>query len=223
GRAEASRDPCAWARAGCIYCGLEGCVDRHASHRRQFRLRDQAMTVVIGQQQNRWSQPMRKFILAFAGMLAVSLAAGAPAASGKDFHAGSLEITGAWSRATPKGASVGGGYITIKNTGTEADRLVGGSTDAAAKFEVHEMSMDGGIMKMRPLKDGLEIKPGETVELKPQGLHIMFVGLKKPLKPGDHLKATLQFEKASKVDVDFDVTGMGGPPPAGHDMPGMKM
>src|SRR5262249_21571426 len=84
-----------------------------------------------------------------------------------------------------------------------------------------EMSMNNGVMKMRPVKGGLEIKPGETVELKPQGLHIMFVGLKKPLAQGDHVKATLVFEKAGKVDVEFDVSGMGGP--AGHTMPGMKL
>jgi hypothetical protein len=164
---------------------------------------------------------MRQIVRAFAIMLTVS----GPAAHAKDFHAGSLDITGPYSRATPRGASVAAGYLTIKNTGTAADRLVGGSSDAATKFEVHEMSMDNGVMKMRPLQGGLEIKPGETVELKPQGLHIMFVGLKKPLKQGDHLKATLEFEKAGKVDVDFDVTGVGGPAPAtkGQDMPGMKM
>jgi periplasmic copper chaperone A len=158
---------------------------------------------------------------------AIVLAAFAPPAYAKDYHAGSLDIAGPWSRATPQGASVAAGYLTIKNTGSTADRLVGGASDAAAKFEVHEMSMDGGVMKMRPIQGGLEIKPGETVELKPQGLHIMFVGLKKPLKQGDHVKATLEFEKAGKVDVDFDVTGMGGPArpaaPAGHTMPGMKM
>ena len=153
--------------------------------------------------------------------IATLLALSASAASAMDYHAGSLDIAGPWSRATPKGASVAAGYLSIKNTGTTADRMVGGSSDAAAKFEVHEMSMDNGVMKMRPLKDGLEIKPGETVELKPGGLHVMFVGLKKPLKQGDHIKATLVFEKAGKVDVDFDVTGMGGP--AGHTMPGMKM
>jgi copper(I)-binding protein len=161
-------------------------------------------------------------------MLAVLLAAGVPVpVHAADYHAGSLEIAGPWSRATPQGASVAAGYVTIKNTGTTADRLVGGTSDAAAKFEVHEMSMDGGVMKMRPIQGGLEIKPGEMVELKPQGLHIMFVGLKKPLKQGDHLKATLEFEKAGKVQVDFDVTGIGGPPPpaapAGQAMPGMKM
>jgi periplasmic copper chaperone A len=161
------------------------------------------------------------------GTFAIVLAAFAPPAHAKDYHAGSLDIAGPWSRATPQGASVAAGYLTIKNTGTAADRLVGGASDAAAKFEVHEMSMDGGVMKMRPIQGGLEIKPGETVELKPQGLHIMFVGLKKRLKQGDHVKATLEFEKAGKVDVDFDVTGIGGPArpaaPAGHAMPGMKM
>ena len=163
---------------------------------------------------------MRTFIRSLAILLIVL----GPLAQAKDFRVGSLDIAGPWSRATPQGASVAAGYLTIKNTGTTADRLVGGSSDAAAKFEVHEMSMDGGVMKMRPIQGGLEIKPGETVALKPQGLHIMFVGLKKPLKQGDHLKATLEFEKAGKVDVDFDVTGMGGPAaPAGHDMPGMKM
>jgi copper(I)-binding protein len=153
--------------------------------------------------------------------LAILLAVFMSAAHAGDYHAGSLDISAPWSRATPQGAAIAAGYLTIKNSGTTADRLVGGSSEAAAKFEVHEMSMDNGVMKMRPVQGGLEIKPGETVELKPQGLHIMFVGLKKPLKQGDHVKATLVFEKAGKVDVDFDVTGMGGP--AAHDMPGMKM
>jgi copper(I)-binding protein len=156
-------------------------------------------------------------------LLAVMLAAAAPAAANaKDFHAGSLDLVNPWTRATPKGASVAAGYLTIKNNGTTADRLVGGASEAAARVEVHEMTMDNGVMKMRPIKGGLEVKPGETVELKPQGLHLMFIGPKKPLKQGDQLKATLQFEKAGNVELDFDVTGMGGPP-AGHGMPGMKM
>ena len=156
--------------------------------------------------------------------LAIAAACFVSSAYAKDYHAGTLDIVSPWSRATPSGASIGAGYVTIKNTGTTADRLVGGSSDVAAKFEVHEMSMDGGVMKMRPIQGGLEIKPGETVELKPQGMHIMFVGLKKPLKQGDHIKATLEFEKAGKVEVDFDVSGIGGPAPkSGRDMPGMKM
>jgi periplasmic copper chaperone A len=156
-------------------------------------------------------------------LLAVLLALATSIVHAKDYRAGSLDISAPWSRATPKGASIGAGYLTIRNTGTTADRLVGGASDVASRFEVHEMSMENGVMKMRPIKDGIEIKPGATVELKPQGLHIMFLGLKKPLAQGDHVKATLEFEKAGKVEVDFDVTGMGGPAGHGHDMPGMKM
>jgi copper(I)-binding protein len=159
--------------------------------------------------------------------LAFLLALWAPDAQAKDIHAGSLEIGAPWSRATPKGASVGAGYLTIKNTGTAPDRLIGGTSDVAEEIELHEMRMDNGIMRMRQVKGGLEIKPGETVEFKPGGAHLMLVGLKKPLKEGDHIKATLEFEKAGKVEVDFDVSGIGGPahdmPGMKHDMPGMKM
>jgi copper(I)-binding protein len=126
-----------------------------------------------------------------------------------------------YSRATPKGATVGAGYMKITNNGTAPDRLISSSSDVAGKVEVHEMTMDKGVMKMRPLKGGLEIKPGETVILKPGSFHVMFVGLKKPLRKGDHVKATLVFEKAGKGDVDFDVLAMGAKP--GADMPGMKM
>ena len=130
-------------------------------------------------------------------------------AQAADVTAGSLKISAPWARATPKGASVGGGYMTITNTGTAPDRLIGGSTGVSSKFELHEMSMDKGVMKMRPLGNGLEIKPGQTVELKPGGYHVMFVGMKEQLKPGEHFKATLEFAKAGKVDVDFTVEGLG--------------
>jgi len=175
------------------------------------------MSLAITREASQRSRGLRSTLRTVAVLLALSM----PSVHAGDYRVGSLDIAVPWSRATPKGASVGAGYLTIKNTGTTADRLVGGSSDAAAAFEVHEMSMNNGVMKMRPVKGGLEIKPGETVELKPQGLHIMFVGLKKPLAQGDHVKATLVFEKAGKVDVEFDVSGMGGP--AGHTMPGMKM
>jgi copper(I)-binding protein len=154
------------------------------------------------------------FVLAIAFGLAA--AATAPAA---DYTAGSLEIARPWSRATPKGATVGAGYMRISNKGTTPDRLVGGSTDAAAGFEIHEMTMEGGVAKMRPLKGGLEIKPGETVELKPGSYHIMFVDLGKQLAAGDRVKATLTFEKAGAVGVEFDVLAMGAAPR--HGMPGM--
>jgi hypothetical protein len=111
--------------------------------------------------------------------------------------------------------------MKITNNGAAPDRLISGSSDVAGKVEVHEMTMDKGVMKMRPLKGGLEIKPGETVTLKPGSFHVMFVGLKKPLRKGDQVKARLVFEKAGEGDVDFDVLAMGAKP--GGDMPGMKM
>ena len=140
----------------------------------------------------------------------------------EDFTAGNLKISSPWARATPKGASVGGGYMTITNTGTAADHLVGGSTDIARGFEVHEMKMEGGVMKMRPVAGGIEIKPGQSVTLDPSGYHVMFVGLKDQLKQGDHFKATLQFDKAGKVDVDFAIEGIGAKTGGGnHAIPGM--
>jgi periplasmic copper chaperone A len=156
-------------------------------------------------------------LVASLAMLAVATA------YARDYKAGSLDIADPWSRATPKGASVAAGYMKITNTGTAPDRLISGSSDVAPTFEVHEMTMDNGVAKMRPVKGGLEIKPGETVELKPGSFHVMFVGLKKPLESGEHIKATLVFEKTGKVNVEYDVraTGaMGGEP---GNMPGMKM
>ncbi len=87
----------------------------------------------------------------------------------------------------------------------------------SVKFEIHEMSMDGGVMKMRPLPKGIEIKPGETVELKPGSYHLMFVGLKQPFEKGKRVKGTLQFEKAGTVEVEYVVEAIGGSPGMNHD------
>jgi periplasmic copper chaperone A len=159
-------------------------------------------------------RPVALFLTAAFG-LAVTPATAA------DYKAGSLDISDPWSRATPKGASVAAGYMKIKNNGSTPDRLVSGSSDVAAKFELHEMKMENGVARMRPVKDGLEIKPGETVELKPGSLHVMFAGLKKPLSAGNKFKATLVFEKAGSVSVDYDVRAMGSE--GSGSMPGMKM
>ena len=113
--------------------------------------------------------------------LTLALTFAASAASAHEYKAGSIEIQHPWSRATPKGASVAGGYMKLINTGTTPDRLIGGSSEIAGKFEIHEMSMDNGVMKMRPLANGVEIKPGETVEFKPGGYHLMFVGITQPV------------------------------------------
>ena len=144
-------------------------------------------------------------------------------AQATDVTAGPLKISAAWARATPKGAKVGGGYLTISNTGDAPDRLVGAASAVAKEVQVHEMSMADGVMKMRPVTGGLEIKPGATVTLKPGGYHVMFVGLAQPLKPGEHFKVTLEFAKAGKVDVDFTTEGIGAMHGGGDSMPGMKM
>lgn len=133
---------------------------------------------------------------------------GAPATA-DNYKLGPLQIAGPWTRATPKGAPVGVGYMKITNTGNAPDRLLEGSSNVADRFELHEMSMDNGVMKMRPVKGGLEIKPGETVELKPGGLHVMFVGLKKPLLQGERVKGTLVFEKAGTIEVEYPVAPLG--------------
>jgi len=136
----------------------------------------------------------------------------------KIYKAGSLSIEAPWTRATPGGAQVAGGYMKITNAGKETDRLVNGVFPHAARFEVHEMAVEGGVMKMRPLTKGLEIAPGQTVELKPGGYHVMFMGLKQGLKEGQSVKGTLMFEKAGTVEVEYRVGPIGGGAPAagGH-------
>ena len=135
----------------------------------------------------------------------------------EDVKAGDLVISQAWSRATPGGAKIGGGYLTIENRGSTADRLIGGSADVAGKVEVHEMSMKNGVMTMRPLDNGLTIEAGKTVKLAPGGLHLMLFDLKSPLKQGDRMPVTLEFEKAGKVTVSLDVQSLGAQGPAGAD------
>lgn len=132
-----------------------------------------------------------------------------PASGSDTYKIGDLVVASPWTRATPGGAKIGGGYLKITNNGAAADRLLGATSGIADHVEIHEMSMTDGVMKMRPLTDGLEIKPGESVELKPGGFHMMFMDLKQPLKQGDTLKATLKFEKAGTLDVNFSVNALG--------------
>lgn len=128
---------------------------------------------------------------------------------------GDLSIQHPWTRATPEGAKVAGGFLVIKNAGTTADRLIGATADFAGKVEIHEMTMDGDVMKMRPVEGGIEIPPGGEVTLKPGSFHIMFMGLKHGLKQGDEEKGTLVFEKAGSVEVEWAVDAMGAKEP-GH-------
>jgi periplasmic copper chaperone A len=141
----------------------------------------------------------------------------------EEVKAGDLVITQAWARATPGGAKIGGGYLTIENKGSAPDRLIGGSADIAGKVEVHEMAMKNGVMTMRPLDNGLTIEPGKTVKLAPGGYHLMMFDLKSPLKQGDKLPITLDFEKTGKVKLSLDIEGVGAKGPAGEGDTGGKM
>lgn len=132
-----------------------------------------------------------------------------PQAATRTFKAGPIVVEAPWSRATPGGAKVAGGYMKITNTGNEPDRLVGGSIPTASRMEAHEMKEENGVMKMRHLPSGLEIKPGETVELKPGGYHLMFMDLRQGLKDGQTIKGTLSFEKAGSLEVEYRVGPIG--------------
>jgi copper(I)-binding protein len=175
---------------------------------------------------------MKQIISVLLGVTLLAALSVAPVRA-QEVKAGDLVITQAWSRATPGGAKIGGGYLTIENKGSAPDRLIGGSGDIAGKIEVHEMSMNSGVMTMRPLDKGLTIDPGKTVKLAPGGFHLMLFDLKAPLKQGDKVPITLEFEKAGKVTLSLDVQSLGAQGPAGVDhpdgkmdmknMPGMKM
>ena len=130
------------------------------------------------------------------------------AAFAHGYELGALKIGHPWSRATPKSAPVGGGFLTITNTGTTADRLVSVSADVSQKVEIHEMAIVDGVMRMRALDGGLAVPAGGEVALKPGGYHVMFIGLKAPLEAGTSFKGRLTFEKAGTVDVEFQVESM---------------
>lgn len=170
-----------------------------------------------------------------AALVAAILAVTTAGAVAQSYKAGMLEITRLWSRATPGGARVGAGYLTITNRGKQSDRLVSVTSSMAKRVSIHSMTMVKGVMRMRPLKDGLEIKPGQTVELRPGGYHLMLMGLRQPLIKGKAFKAALKFQNAGKVIVSFDVAAIGAKAPAGdqeagrgsggmmrHDMSGAK-
>lgn len=144
-----------------------------------------------------------------SALIVLALILSGSAALAHDFTVGPLKIGHPWTRATPAGAKVAGGYLSIQNTGSAADKFTGGSSEIAGRVEVHEMSMKDGVMTMRPLDAGVEIKPGETIALKPGGFHIMFLDLKRQLKQGERVKSTLTFEKAGTIEVEFVVDAVG--------------
>src|SRR6202042_2149295 len=155
--------------------------------------------------------------------LALAFALSAAPALAQEFKAGDIVIEKPWARATPKGAEVGSGYLTIQNKGAEPDRLTGGTADFAT-VEIHQMSSENGVSHMRELKDGLNIPAKGSVGLSPGGYHFMFTHLTHPLTKGESVKATLSFEHAGAIEVEFSVMGIGATGAGGmKGMGGMKM
>ena len=158
-------------------------------------------------------------------VLALALSVSAAPALAQEFKARDITIDKAWSRATPKGADSAVGYFTVHNNGATPETLTGGSANFAG-VEIHEMTQENGVMKMARMKNGLNIPAHGTVKLAPGGYHLMFTHLTKPLAKGETVKATLDFEHAGAVAVDFPVEGIGaaGPTPMkGGAMGKMKM
>src|SRR5580658_4493544 len=140
--------------------------------------------------------------------VAFALVLSAAPAIAQEFKAGDITVDKPWARATPEGAAVGAGYLTIHNNGAAPDRLTGGSADFAT-VEVHQMSSANGVSQMRELKDGLAIPAHGSVGFSPGGYHLMFTHRAHPLTKGESVKATLNFEHAGPIEVEFSVMGIG--------------
>jgi len=155
----------------------------------------------------------------FPRILACALTLCSTAVLAQQYAAGDVVVEHPWARATPKGASVGAGYLTVRNTGAAAEILTGISADIAGSAQMHETRNQGGVMSMQPV-ERLTIPPGGAVAFRPGAYHVMFLDLKAPLKKGEHFKAVLTFEHAGAVPVDFAVEAIGASAPS---MPGMEM
>ena len=153
-------------------------------------------------------------------LVLVALTLALPAQS-QDFIVGKIKVSQVWTRVTPPASKVGGGFMSITNTGTEPDTLIGGTAVISNRFEVHEMAVQDGVMRMRELKPGLVIKPGETVTLKPGSFHVMFMDIKEPPALGKPFKGTLIFEKAGTIEIEYKVEPFGTrvPGDGGQQMP----
>jgi hypothetical protein len=143
-------------------------------------------------------------------LLALSLVAVASAAGAQEAKVGALTVKGAVVRATPGGSANTAGYAAVVNAGAAPDTLVAAACDCAAKVELHEMSMAGGVMRMRRLDQGLTVPAHGSAALRPGGSHLMILGVKKPLKDGDRVKLTLTFAKAGTVTVEAPVKSQVG-------------
>lgn len=147
-------------------------------------------------------------------LVAVTLLAAVPmAVPAHEYKAGDIRIGHPWTRATPPSSRTGAGYLTLTNNGSAPDRLLGATSPLLGRAEIHATEMDGTVMKMRHLAEGIALPVGVTVELKPGGFHMMFPELTGPIEQGKRVPVTLVFEKAGKVDVEMEVSAIGAREP----------
>lgn len=151
----------------------------------------------------------RRLMLAALPGLSLAVALAHPAAA-HSYKAGDIEIGHPWSRAAPANIT-GAGFMSLRNTGTAPDRLIGASAEIARVVEIHTHVQEGGVMRMRPV-DGVEIAPGAEVKLAPGGYHLMLIGLKQALRKDDRVPVTLTFERAGSVTVELAVEAAGANP-----------
>ena len=151
--------------------------------------------------------------ITFAAALSLAAVLTLADAQAHEVKIGDLVINHPWSRQSPMSASVAAGFLTITNNGKQDDRLVKASSEISPMVQIHDMKMEGDVMKMVELPDGIVIPAGATVTLKPKSLHIMFMDLKAPVMEGEEIAGTLTFEKAGTVDIKYEVRA----PDAGMD------
>jgi copper(I)-binding protein len=149
-------------------------------------------------------------------LIPVALTVSATSVGAHDYTRGGLFIDHPWTRPTPQGVKVGAGYFVIRNRGKSPDRLVSASSPIAGKVEIHQTSVKDGVATMREVQGGLKIAPGKSVEFKPRSFHLMLLDLKQALKQGDKFPATLVFDKAGAIDVEFQVDATSTAAPAKH-------
>jgi copper(I)-binding protein len=159
-------------------------------------------------------------ILSSVFALLLLLASPLAASAHEVFTLGTLEISGGFSRATLPNAPVGAGYITVTNNGTADDTLLSAKSPVAGNTQIHEMKMEGDVMKMNEVEGGLVIPAGQSVTLAPGGFHIMFMDLKEPLVEGSKVPVTLTFATAGTIEIELVVGSINADEPE-HNMPGM--
>src|SRR5262245_31108195 len=152
-----------------------------------------------------WGAPLALAAMVLAPVVQAQIA---------ECSSGKIKIVAPWTRATPESSKVGGGFMTLINSGSEPDRLVGGSTEISGGLEIHEIHIVNGVAMMRQVNPGILLRPGASVVLKPFSHHLMMMDLKQPLKAGEKVKGTLVFEKAGRVEIEYVVVPMGADGPA---------